>query len=144
VLEARHISFLCIVLAERPGVPLGTMKQVNSGSPFSLRSLTACTITPSVMSVEPLVMKILEPSMTQVPSAFRIALVREPRESEPASGSVRPKAKSASPPASLGSHSFFCASVPKYRMGAMPSDTPAATVAACEPSTRASSSTAMQ
>lgn len=72
------------------------------------------------------------------------AVVRVAPASEPPSGSVRPKAPSISPEASRGSHSRFCSSVPKRKIGIAPSDTPASRVMATEESTRASSSSARQ
>ena len=62
--------------------------------------------------------------------------------SEPASGSVSPKAASRSPAHSSGSHSAFCSSVPQRWIGIVPSEVWAASVIATEESTRASSSTA--
>ena len=41
---------------------------------------------------------------------------------EPKSGSVRPKQPIASPEASLGSHSRFCSSEPKAKIGYMTRD----------------------
>jgi hypothetical protein len=112
VLEARHISFLCMVFVVKPFAPFSTMKQVNSGPSLS-PPLTDCTMMPSVISVEPLVMKIFEPLMVHEPSPFSTALVLEPRESEPAPASVSPKANSPWPAASRGRYFFFCSSLPK-------------------------------
>ena len=78
-------------------------------SPSAVR---AVIVTPHVMSVPAFVMKIFEPSTTHSPSSSR-AVVRVAPASEPASGSVRPKAARRSPEASGGSHSRFCSSVPK-------------------------------
>ncbi|SLH77387.1 Uncharacterised protein [Mycobacteroides abscessus subsp. abscessus] len=74
--------------------------------------VTAVTVTSLVMSVPELVMNCLRPLMTQSsPSATAVVLV--PLASLPASGSVRPKAASARPLVSCGSHSCFCLSLPK-------------------------------
>ena len=62
--------------------------------------------------------------------------------SEPASGSVRPNAASLRPEARSGSHSCFCSSVPKRKIGIVPSEVCAATVIATDESIRVSSSIA--
>jgi hypothetical protein len=64
------------------------------------------------MSVPALVMNCLAPSITHSPSSSR-ARVRVLPASEPASGSVSPKAPSLRPEVSSGIHSCFCSSVPK-------------------------------
>jgi hypothetical protein len=74
--------------------------------------VTAVIVTPHVMSVPALVMKIFEPSMTHAPSSRR-ADVRVAPASDPAFGSVSPKAASFFPDARSGSHSRFCSSEPK-------------------------------
>ena len=56
-------------------------------------------------------MNCLAPSITHSPSSS-VAVVRTLPASEPASGSVRPKAASRSPLQSCGSHSAFCSSRP--------------------------------
>lgn len=94
------------------------------------------------MSVPELVMKHLEPLITQS-SPSRTAVVRVPPASEPHSGSVRPNAPRISPEHIRGSHSRFCSSVPKRKTGIAPSETPASRVIATDESTRASSSSAM-
>ena len=66
--------------------------------------------TPEI-SVPALVMNCLAPSITHSPSSSA-ARVRTLPASEPASGSVRPKAPSTSPEQSFGSHSAFCSSLP--------------------------------
>ena len=58
--------------------------------------VTAVTVINPVMSVPEFVMKALEPLITHSP-AERTALVRVPPASEPAPGSVRPKAPSMRP-----------------------------------------------
>ena len=63
-----------------------------------------------------LLMKILAPSRTQPPST-RFARVEMPAASEPAPGSVSPKAAIFSPAASGRSQSSFCCSVPKRASG---------------------------
>ena len=67
-----------------------------------------------------------------------------PPASDPAPGSVSPKAPSTVPAHSRGSHSRFCSSVPNRKIGMAPSETAASRVIATEESTRASSSSAMQ
>jgi hypothetical protein len=64
------------------------------------------------MSVPAFVMKIFEPLITHSPSR-RFARVRVAPASDPASGSVSPKAASFLPEARSGSHCRFCSSVPK-------------------------------
>ncbi len=71
------------------------MKLEISSSPVS-----AVIVTQPLISVPALVMNIFEPSITQLPSSTR-AVVRVAPASEPASGSVRPKAARRSPEASL-------------------------------------------
>src|SRR5450756_3213939 len=61
----------------------------------------------------------LLPLMTH-PSPSRTAVVRVPPASEPASGSVRPKAASLRPEANSGIHVRFCSSVPKSQIGVVP------------------------
>ncbi len=56
-------------------------------------------------------MKILLPLSTQL-SPSRVAVVRVPPASEPAEGSVRPKAPSLLPSASGTRNCCFCASLP--------------------------------
>ena len=74
----------------------------------------------------PLVMKILEPSITQpAPSSSFLALVVRLPASDPVSGSVSPKHPSDVPAAMPGTHRCFCSSVPKPRIDlpTSPSDT---------------------
>ena len=66
--------------------------------------MRAVIVTQPLISVPAFVMNILEPSITHSPFSAR-AVVRVAPASEPASGSVRPKAASRSPDASRGSHS---------------------------------------
>ena len=74
--------------------------------------VSAVIVTQAVMSVPAFVMKIFEPSITHSPpSSF--AVVRVAPASEPAPGSVSPKAASLRPEARSGSHSRFCSSLPK-------------------------------
>ena len=74
--------------------------------------VAAVTVTPQVMSVPAFVMNIFEPSITHDPSSSRAVVLVAPA-SEPASGSVSPKAASLRPLARSGSHSRFCSSLPK-------------------------------
>ena len=100
----------------KPGVPVGIMIVEISGTSrpdFEVRvPVTAVAVTRRVMSVPEFVMKHLLPLIVQVPPS-RVALVRVPPASDPASGSVRPKAARPEASVSFGSHSFFCSSVPK-------------------------------
>ena len=105
--------------------------------------MTAVTVTSEVMSVPELVMNCLLPLITHCPS-MSAAFVRVPPASLPASASVRPNPASRSPLASSGSHRSRWASVPKWRMGIAPSETPASSVIATLWSTFASSSIARQ
>ena len=54
-------------------------------------------------------------------SSFLMAIVRVPPASEPASGSLSPKATS-SPLAARGRNFAFCFSVPKFMIGPEPSE----------------------
>lgn len=74
--------------------------------------VTAVIATTPEMSVPALVMNCFAPFTTHCPSS-RLARVFTLPASEPASGSVRPKAPSRLPAQSWGSHSRFCSSVPK-------------------------------
>ena len=80
--------------------------------PSGFSPVTAVTVTKPVMSVPELVMNALVPLMTHS-SPSSTAVVRVAPASVPPPGSVSPKAPSASPEASRGSHSRFCSSVPK-------------------------------
>jgi hypothetical protein len=93
------------------------------------------------MSVPALVMNCLAPLTTHSPSSSA-ARVRTLPASEPASGSVRPKAPSLAPEHRSGSSASFCASEPKRWIGCVPSDVWAHMVMATLESTRVSSSTA--
>ena len=109
---------------------------------ISSSPVRAVIVTHAVMSVPAFVMKIFEPLMTHSPS-LSSARVRVAPASDPASGSVRPKAASFFPEARSGSHSRFCSSVPKEKIGKVPSEWCAAIVIATDESTRVSSSTAI-
>ena len=87
-------------------------------------------------------MNIFEPLTTHEPSRSS-AVVRVAPASEPASGSVSPNAASRRPDARSGSQRSFCSSLPKRKIGIVPSDVCAATVIATDESTRVSSSTAI-
>jgi hypothetical protein len=103
--------------------------------------VTAVIVTQPEISVPELVMNCFAPFTTQSPPS-RAALVWVLPASEPASGSVRPKAASFCPLHSWGSQSSFCSSVPQRWIGMVPSEVWAAIVIATEESTRVSSSTA--
>ncbi len=87
-------------------MPFGTSRLEISSSP-----VRAVIVTKPEMSVPLLVMNCLAPLITQWPFS-RTARVRVLPASEPASGSVSPKAPSRSPEHSLGSHSAFSSSEP--------------------------------
>jgi hypothetical protein len=101
----------------------------------------AVIVTQAEMSVPAFVMKIFEPFTSHSPSRSS-AVVRVAPASEPAPGSVSPNAASFCPEASSGSHCSFCSSLPKRKIGIVPSDVWAATVIATEESIRVSSSIA--
>ena len=125
----------------KPGVPDGTMIAEISGRPSARVPVTAVTVTSPVIAVPELVMNDFDPLITQS-SPSTTAVVRTLPASEPLPDSVRPKAPSISPAASLGSHVALCSSVPKRRIGMAPRDTPASRVIAMDESTLASSSIA--
>jgi hypothetical protein len=100
-------------------------------------------VTPALISVPALVMNDLTPSTIHSPSLPR-ARVLVPPASEPASGSVRPKAQSLLPASRSGSHRSLCSAVPKLTIGLMPSETAASSVIATAASARAISSSARQ
>ena len=74
------------------------------------RSCAVMQTTPE-MSVPALVMNCFAPSITHSPSSSRARVLTLPA-SEPASGSVSPKAPRISPAHSRGSHSALCSSLP--------------------------------
>ncbi len=88
------------------------MMQDSSGLPSSRTPVRASTVTPAVIRVAALVMKILLPLITHsLPSST--ALVFELEASDPAFASVSPKPHSDSPLHSAGRYFFFWASLPK-------------------------------
>ena len=87
-------------------MPFGTIRFEISSSP-----VRAVIVTQAVISVPAFVMKIFEPFTTHCPSRSS-AVVRALAASEPAPGSVRPKAASFLPDVRSGSHCRFCSSVP--------------------------------
>ncbi len=104
--------------------------------------VSAVIVTRPEMSVPALVMKIFEPFTTHSPSRSS-ARVRVAPASDPAPGSVSPNAPSLRPEARSGSQSRFCSSVPKRKIGIVPSEVWAATVIATDESIRVSSSIAI-
>jgi hypothetical protein len=78
---------------------------------ISSSPVRAVIVTHAVMSVPAFVMNIFEPLITQRPSR-NSAVVRVFPASEPAPGSVKPKAANFFPDARSGSHSRFCSSLP--------------------------------
>ena len=140
VLEARHIIFLSILRCVNPGVSFSIRNAVNSGLP-SFSPDTTCIVLPSVIGVALLVMNILEPLTIHSPSTS-LAVDFVPLESQPAVSSVRPKPQRCDLH-KRGRYLSFCSLVPYSLIGVMPKELSAAIVAAVEPSTRASSSTAI-
>ena len=140
VSEPRSPIFFSRFPTLNPGVAVSMMKAEIPWVP----------LPPSVRAVKvmyfatlPLVMKIFEPLIRQ-PSATCSARVCVPAASEPAFGSVSPKAPIASPFAIGTRKRCFCSSVPFWNTGPQPSDTWAASVMAVEPQARAISSTAIE
>ena len=85
----------------------------------------AVMVTNAVMSVPELVMNAFSPLTTHSPAASsRVAVVRVPPASLPASGSVSPKPPSVRPAQRSGSHVCFCSSVPKRWIGLAPEADP--------------------
>jgi hypothetical protein len=122
-----------------PAVPFATSRFEISRAP-SRSPVTAVIETTPEISVPAFVMNCLAPSITHSPPSS-VARVRVFAASEPASGSVRPNEPRISPAARRGSHARFWASVPKRKIGCVPSEVCAQSVIATEESTRASSST---
>ena len=87
-------------------MPFSTTMFEISSSP-----VRAVIVTPQVMSVPAFVMNIFEPFTTHEPSRSS-AVVRVAPASEPAPGSVSPKAASRRPDARSGSQRSFCSSSP--------------------------------
>ncbi|GIU92623.1 MAG: hypothetical protein KatS3mg011_1529 [Acidimicrobiia bacterium] len=108
VTEARRLPFRLISGAENPFESVGTM---NPPIPSSVRAHTIAT-----SAIDPLVIHIFRPSNTQSPPT-RLARVRIPPGSEPASGSVNPKQPITSPEAIRGSQVCFCSSDPNFQIG---------------------------
>jgi hypothetical protein len=96
----------------KPSIGTGTRIVLISFLPLAVWPVTAVTVTRRVRSVPELVMNALLPLITHSPPSSR-AVVRVPPASLPAPASVSPKAPSASPLHSCGSHCAFCSSVPK-------------------------------
>ncbi|EKD37675.1 MAG: hypothetical protein ACD_75C01044G0002 [uncultured bacterium] len=95
----------------RPGVSASTKNRLMPLPFGALWSVTAHTTNTSAK--EPLVMNNLVPFRTQS-SPSRTAVVVIPAGSEPAPGSVRPKAPAGYSPLQIFSmYFFFCSSVPR-------------------------------
>src|SRR5712692_1021704 len=86
-----------------------------------------------------LVMKTLVP-LRMYPSPWRRALVFNDAASDPAAGSVSANAPRSSPDARRGSHRRFCSSVPKSRIGSLPTLVWTSTITEVDAQARASSS----
>ena len=116
--DARSDSLCLMSGALKPSVSVGTTKpRMTCPAPGS----SVCAQTTATSAIEPLVIHILRPSMTQS-SPSRLARVAMPDGSEPWSGSVSPKQPIASPVAIRGSHSCFCSSLPCFQMAYIASD----------------------
>src|ERR1700757_5017824 len=102
-----------MVLAEKPGVSVGTMK------PQIPSSVTAQTIATS--ATEPLVIHILRPLRIQSDPSRRARVVID-AGSDPASGSGRPKQPSSSPAALPGNPCCFCSSEPNSQIANIASE----------------------
>ena len=112
-----------------------------SGLPASDWPVFAVTVTRLVSSEPELVMNCLAPLTIHSPPTSSAFVFVAPA-SLPAPGSVRPKPASAAPDTRSGSHCCFCSSVPKVRIGLMPSPTAASRVIPIDWSTRPISSIA--
>ncbi len=119
-----------------PGVPDGTSRAEISRCP-----VRAVTVTTLVIGVPEFVMNDLAPLITHSSPSSSARVFVAPA-SEPASGSVSPKAASARPATRSGSQRCFCSSVPNVRIGLMPRPTPADSVMPMDWSIRPSSSIA--
>src|ERR1700727_3240474 len=102
-----------MVLAVKPGVPVGTMKP---RTPSSVTAQTTATSAP-----DPLVIHILRPLRTQSDPSRRARVVID-AGSDPASGAVSPKQPSSSPAAMPGSHCCFCSSEPNLQIANIASE----------------------
>ena len=120
-----------------PAVSFSTTKlaYVCRESSSSRDSVRASSVTPNDMSVPAFEMNVLRPLISQPPS-WRTARVWMPRASEPASGSVSPKAPSTRPSANGRSHRSRCSSFPKSSSGSDPMVTCACHAAATDWSAR--------
>ncbi len=96
----------------KPSSPASIAKSVMPLAPFSGEVRTAVTTR---SALKPLVMKVLEPLMTQ-PSPSRTAVVLSAARSEPPPGSVMPIARRISPETMPGSQRSFCSCVPRATM----------------------------
>src|ERR1039457_3248954 len=113
VTDARSDSLLCTSEVVKPRAPRSMRK------PRTPESVIAHTTAMS--AIEPLVIHILVPLITQS-SPSRRAEVRIEVGSDPASGSVSPKQPIARPAAISGSQRAFCSSLPYAEMGNIASD----------------------
>ena len=113
VTDARRDSLLWTSDVVKPRVPRSTRK------PRTPESVIAQTTATSAM--EPLVIHILVPLMTQSPPSPRAVVCIE-EGSEPASGSVSPKQPIARPAAISGSQRDFCSSLPYAEIGNIASE----------------------
>ncbi len=102
----RSACLSSIRVARKPGESFGTRKPFTWPSSASLAQMTVTSL------MVPLPIQRLDPVMLHS-SPRRVATVRRPRaESDPDSGSVRPKEPRISPDAKRGSHSARCSGDP--------------------------------
>ena len=111
--EPRMPIFFSWAPTLNPGKPFSTM---NAEMPLFPRLLSVIAKITNTLANPALVMKILLPLSTQW-SPLSSATVFCMAESVPAPGSVRPKAPSHSPEASLVRYFCFCSSVPYSLIG---------------------------
>ena len=104
--------------------------------------MTARIVTPRLIGVPALVMNIFVPLISHAVAARRRAWVRMDAASQPAVGSVRPKAPRARPATRSGSQRCCWSSEPNWKIGLVPRPTAADSVMPTDWSTRPSSSMA--
>src|SRR6267378_4663995 len=133
----RTPSLSSIFPIERPGFPRSTMNALMPRFPAPGSVIAWMTNVPATGAF---VQNVFVPSRTQ-PSFVRFAIVRIAAASEPLVGSVRAQAPIFRPLARSGIYFFFCASFPASQIVPVQRELWAAMIRACEPHTRAISST---
>src|SRR6267143_3884696 len=109
VTEARSDHFPCTSQALNPGAPFSTR------NPRTLPS-SPLAHTTATSAIDPLVIHIFSPFRIYL-LPFFTARVSIPPGFDPNCGSVKPKQPIAFPCCRIGSHLFFCASLPYERIG---------------------------